>query len=341
MDLTPETQQVLVPLPKAAIFLVVTVHPGAEAEVAEFLGDVADVTRAVSFGASEADLSCVVGIGSQLWDRLYPELPRPAGLHPFRDMIGEKHAAVGTPGDMLFHLRAQRLDLCFELARRLSVLLGDRVEVVDEVHGFRYLDRRDLLGFVDGTENPTGSAALEAVTVSDDPSYAGGSYALVQKYTHDLDAWESLTVEEQELVIGRRKLSDSELSDDEKPLNSHVAANTVVDADGSEREIVRSNMPFGSIGSAEFGTYFIGYAATSDVIETMLERMFIGDPPGNYDRILDFSTAVTGGLFFVPTDGFLEEQTVTATQESSTTPDVPPDHDGSLGIGSMREGGAS
>jgi len=339
VDEMPETQDVLVPLPKAAIFLVATVRSGAEEQVRDVLADVADIARATGFGSSEGELNCVVGIGSALWDRLFCDAPRPRELHPFRDFVGDVHAAIGTPGDLLFHVRAARLDLCFEFARRLGRRLEGYADVVDEVHGFRYFDRRDLLGFVDGTENPAGQAASEAVYLPDTDVYAGGSYALVQKYVHDLDAWEALTTEEQELVIGRRKFTDIELSDEEKPTNSHVAANTIVDDDGTEREIVRANMPFGSVGDGEFGTYFIAYAATPDVIERMLENMFIGDPPGNYDRILDFSTAVTGGLFFVPPAEFLEEQTVAAAAEPATEPDEPSPTqsapDGSLRIGDL------
>ena len=163
---------------------------------------------------------------------------------------------------------------------------------VDEVHGFKYFDDRDLLGFVDGTENPTGAAAAAAVTVGDeDPDFAGGSYVIVQKYLHDLDAWNAMSVEEQERAIGRRKLSNVELSDADKPTNSHVALNTIVDPDGTERQILRDNMAFGAVGRREFGTYFIGYASSPSVIEQMLRNMFVGDPPGNHDRILDFSTA--------------------------------------------------
>ena len=169
---------------------------------------------------------------------------------------------------------------------------------------FRYFDERDLLGFVDGTENPTGQAADIAVTIgAEDPAFAGGTYVIVQKYLHDMAAWDALSVEEQERVIGRAKLSNVEMDDDVKPSNSHVALNTIIDPDGTQRQILRENMPFGSLGAGEFGTYFIGYAATPSVTELMLQRMFLGDPPGNYDRILDFSTAVTGSLFFVPTAG--------------------------------------
>jgi porphyrinogen peroxidase len=332
-------QGVLAPPARAAIFLVLTVRSRAEEDVRDLLADVAGLTRAVGFRAPEDGLSCVVGIGAGLWDRLYGS-PRPVGLHPFRALAGDKHAAVSTPGDLLVHLRARRMDLCFELARQLMTRLAGSADVVDEVHAFRYFDERDLLGFVDGTENPTDSDALAAVAIGDeDPDFAGGSYVIVQKYLHDMDAWNALPVEEQERVIGREKLSDIELSDEDKPSNSHVALTTIVDADGTERQIVRDNMAFGTVGTAEFGTYFIGYAATPDVIEQMLDNMFIGDPPGNYDRILDFSTAVTGGLFFVPTADFLEDPPdplVAASTTAASTTDGSTHPDGSLDIGSLK-----
>jgi porphyrinogen peroxidase len=302
-----EPQVILSPLTEAAIFLVVTVDRGSEEELRAFLADVSGLKRSVGFRLPEGELMCVVGLGSALWDRLFGE-PRPAGLHPFRELAGPKYTAVATPGDLLFHIRAHRLDLCFELAQRLTERLRGYAQVVDEVHGFRSFDERDLLGFVDGTENPEGAAALAAVVIGDeDPGFAGGTYVIVQKYLHDLVAWDALSVEEQERAIGRTKLSDIELPDEVKAANSHVALNTIVDDDGEQRQIMRFNMPFGRVGAAEFGTYFIGYARTPEVIEQMLSNMFLGKPPAAYDRILDFSTAVTGSLFFVPTPDFLDD----------------------------------
>ena len=215
------------------------------------------------------------------------------------------------------------------------------------MHGFRYFDDRDLLGFVDGTENPTGqAAAAAALTSADDPDFTGGSYLIVQKYAHDMDAWNALSVEEQEKVIGRTKLADIELPDDVKPSNSHVALNTITDPDGAERQILRANMPFGSVGAGEFGTYYAAYCATPSVTERMLENMFIGDPPGNYDRILDFSTAVTGNLFFVPSADFLDDlpdppvppvpPDDPPAPSSPSTPLSAPAADGSLGIGGLK-----
>jgi putative iron-dependent peroxidase len=289
----------------------------------------------------------VTGVGSTAWDRLFAG-PRPAELHSFEDLVGDPHRAVGTPGDLLFHIRAATMDLCWELASLVVGRLAGAATVVDEVHGFRYFDERDLLGFVDGTENPTGQAAHIAVTIGDaDPAFAGGSYVIVQKYLHDMAAWDAQSVEDQERVIGRAKLSNVEMDDDVKPSNSHVALNTIIDSDGTQRQILRENMPFGSLGSGEFGTYFIGYAATPSVTELMLQRMFLGDPPGNYDRILDFSTAVTGGLFFVPTADFLDDPPALPDGADEVAPsenggavgddgnEQTASGDGSLGIGGL------
>jgi porphyrinogen peroxidase len=334
------SQAVLGPLTDAAVFLVVTVEPGGEPAVRELLSDVAGLERSVGFRAPDGRLSCVAGVGAQVWDRLFGG-PRPAGLHPFRELAGSEHRAVSTPGDLLFHIRADRMDLCFELAAQIMRRLAGVVTVQDEVHGFRYFDARDLLGFVDGSENPRGTVAQAAVLVGDeDPDFAGGTYTIVQKYVHDLSAWNSLTVEAQERVIGRTKASNIELPDDVKPSDSHVALNTIVDEDGEERQIVRDNMPFGRIGSGEFGTYFIGYARTPAVTERMLERMFIGDPPGNHDRILDFSTAVTGCLFYAPTADFLDdppEPSCAGTAGAAgATDETRSRADGSLGIGNLK-----
>ncbi|MGC0407828.1 putative iron-dependent peroxidase [Streptomyces sp. SAI-195] len=304
----PEPQMVLSPLTSAAIFLVVTIDSGGEDTVRDLLSDVASLERAVGFRAQpDGRLSCVTGIGSEAWDRLFSGA-RPALLHPFRELDGPVHRAVATPGDLLFHIRAARLDLCFALATEIMGRLRGAVTPEDEVHGFKYFDERDMLGFVDGTENPTGAAARRAVLVGDeDPAFAGGSYVVVQKYLHDLDAWDGLSVEAQERTIGRRKTTDVELSDDVKPADSHVALTSVTGPDGNDLEILRDNMPFGSVGRGEFGTYFIGYARTPEVTETMLERMFLGTASAPHDRILDFSTAVTGSLFFTPAADFLED----------------------------------
>ncbi|MEU3399950.1 Dyp-type peroxidase [Streptomyces filamentosus] len=346
----PVPQLVLGPPTKAAVFLTLTVAPGRETDAREGLQELSGLTRTVAFRARDDALACVAGLSSDAWDRLVGG-PRPRDLHPFTPLQGPRHLAPATPGDLLLHLRARRADLCFELARLVLDRFGDAVTVVDEVHGFTYFDERDLLGFVDGSENPTGPDAVRTVLVGDeDPAFGGGSYVVVQKYLHDLTAWNALSTEEQERVIGRRKADNVELPDDVKPADSHVALNTIEDEDGEERQIVRQNMPFGRLGTGEFGTYFIGYARTPDVTERMLRNMFLGDPPGTTDRILDFSTAVTGGLFFVPAAALLDDlpapdtAPAAATAEPSAPEAAPADAvlpGASLGIGSLKGAPAS
>jgi putative iron-dependent peroxidase len=316
------------PLTRAAIFLVLRVDSGGEDVVRDLLADLPGLRRSVGFRSLTGGLTCVTGIGSTAWERLYGS-PRPAELHELPVFKGDRHESVTSDADLLFHLRADRMDLCFELETLIMARLAGAVTVVDEVQGFRYFDARDVLGFVDGTENPTGRAVNEAVFVDDDGGFDGGSYVVVQKYLHDMTAWNALSTEEQELVIGRRKLSDVELPDAAKPADSHVALTVITDDDGTELEILRDNMPFGRPAYGEFGTYFIGYAKSPAVIERMLANMFVGSPPGNHDRILDFSTPVTGALFYVPTAEFLEDP--------PARPE-PPEPDGSLGIGGLREG---
>jgi porphyrinogen peroxidase len=249
-------------------------------------------------------------------------------LHPFREIRGQHHA-VATPGDILFHIRATRMDLCFELAAQIMSRLDGAVSTADEVHGFQYFDDRDLLGFVDGMENPADQAAVDAAIIGEeDAAFAGGSYAIVQKYLHDLAGWNAVPVEQQERIIGRTKLSGIELDDAVKPTFAHNTL-TTIEENGEELKIVRAGTPFGEVGKGEFGTYFIGYARSPRRIEQMLENMFVGKPPGNYDRLLDFSRAVTGTLFFVPSATFLED-------EAAEAPPQPSPPAGSLGVGSLK-----
>jgi len=337
-------QTVVGPLTRAAIFLVVSIHQeeAAFALVRSFCADLAGLVRAVEFRDIEAGLTCVVGFGSDAWDKLFGS-PRPAELHRFQEIRSGSRHAVATPGDILFHIRAKRMDLCFELAMQIMDTIGDAVSVADEVHGFRYFDDRDVMGFVDGTENPRGDAAREAAVIgSEDPAFTGGSYVIVQKYLHNMKAWNALPVEAQEHIIGRKKLSDIELSDAEKPTSAHSAL-TVIEENGKELKILRDNMPFGRPGHGEFGTYFIGYCRTPRITELMLQNMFVGRPPGNYDRLLDFSRPVTGGLFFVPSATFLDnvsgdapEPTESAAVAAFEPPPASSTLDTSLKIGSLK-----
>lgn len=340
-----EPQAVAAPLTRAAIFLTLKLNTESDARdtIRAFCPDLSGIFRAVDFRNLDGGLSCVMAFGAEAWDHLFGQ-PQPAELHPFREIRAGARQAVSTPGDLFFHIRAKQMDLCFELATQIMARIGSAVSTVDEVHGFRYFDDRDLLGFVDGTENPRGEEAVDAVLIGgEDPAFAGGSYVIVQKYVHNLDAWNGLSTEAQERIIGRKKLSDIELDDSVKPTSAHNALTTIVE-NGEEKKILRDNMPFGRPGHEEFGTYFIGYSRTPRTIEQMLENMFIGKPPGNYDRLLDFSQALTGSLFFVPTATFLDNVGVgeASSAASSGAPAAESaasnaaKNDGSLNIGSLK-----
>ena len=304
----PQAQAVLLPLTRSALVLVLVLRegPAAAAKVRALCGDtLAGLVRAVGFRAAEDELTCVLGFSDAAWRRLF-RYPAPKALHPFAPIKGARHDAPATEGDLVLHVRADRPDLCFALAHHVLDALGDAVQPVMEVPGFRYFDNRDLLGFVDGTENPRGPARATVLVGDDDPPHRDGSYLVVQKYLHDLTAWNRMPVREQENVIGRDKLTNVELSDDAVPTCAHKRLTSITDADGNDLKILRDNMPFGSPSQGEFGTLFLGYARDPAITERMLRNMFIGDPPGNYDRILDVSTATTGGLFYVPSASLLD-----------------------------------
>jgi len=252
----------------------------------------------------DSKASCVMGIGYEAWQQLDLPQPLPKEFKKFQEIKGSRHTAVSTKGDLHFHIRADEKSFAYDMASVISGYMKEIADCIVEVQGFRYWDSRSILGFVDGTENPHGKDRDYFAIVGDsDPQYEGGSYLFVQKYIHNLDAWKSLSVEEQEKVIGRSKDQDIEMDDDVKPTNSHIALANV----GDEFKVVRDNMPFGNVTTNEMGTYFICYASTFSTVEKMLTNMFIGNPPGNYDRILDFSTAQTGTLFFVPCLDMLDE----------------------------------
>ncbi|KAI3321410.1 Dyp-type peroxidase [Xylariaceae sp. AK1471] len=295
-------------LSSSATFLVLSVIPTDSSirVIRRVLSNISDTAKNVSIRDVNANLTCVVGIGSSIWDRLMM-LPRPAELHPFQEVRGAKHTAISTPGDLLFHIRSERRDMCFELEKQLMEKLGDAVRLEDQTVGFRYFDARDLLGFVDGTANPVGQAAiLDAVMIpqadeGSDAAAVGGSYVVIQKYLHDIEAWKALSTKQQEMIIGRTKFDNVELEDaDNGQQQAHKTLATIEDVSGTEYAVLRDNMPFGSPSLGQFGTYFIAYSRHLWVVEKMMERMFIGHPPGLHDRILDFSGPATGSTFFAP-----------------------------------------
>lgn len=303
-----EPQSIDAPLSAASAFLVLNVKDddASIAAARSVVGSTDDLVKDVRIRASGGTFTCNVGISHRVWGSLTGKAA-PRELAAFKEVRGAKHTAVSTEGDLLYHIRAVSMDVIVEFERMLLDAFGDAVTAVDDVAGFRYFDGRDLLEFVDGTANPDGLDLPASTLVGDEDSeYAGGSYVVIQKYLHDLPAWRGQSVETQEAIIGRTKFSNSELPDATDGQKSHKTLCTIEDAEG-EHDILRDNMPFAVPGRGEYGTYFIGYTRHLWVINKMLERMFIGNPPPLHDRILDFSRAVTGVTFFAPARKFLSD----------------------------------
>jgi len=293
----PEPQLGIVPEPAdAAHFLVLRVrdHVCNAREVGRQLSAIPALMAELDPGER---LAANVGIGPEFWDALSPGR-RPAGLRPFRALAADGRRAPSTGGDVLLHVSSARRDLTFDLVLEARTRLGDRVEVLEDVAAFSRFEARDLTGFIDGTENPKDDARAEWALVGDDDApFAGGSYVFTQRYVHDLAKWGRLSAAEQEDVIGRRKPDSEELPDDLKPPTAHVARSNLV-VGGEELKIVRQSMPYGD--ASEHGLFFIAYCRTPDIPEQMLARMMGTSGDGLYDRLLDFSHAVSGAHFFAP-----------------------------------------
>ena len=293
-------QMGILPEPSAsALFLVLRLRDRARggARAARAASRVPALTAALAKRAPRDRLVSAVGIGPELWDVVSPA-KRPKAFRSFPALEVGGRSAPATGGDLLLHTTARRADLCFELALRLRRELGDVAEAIEEVHGFRYLDARDLTGFIDGTENPKGRERAEAALIGrEDPAFAGGSFVFTQRYVHDLARWERLAVREQEGAIGRRKRDSRELADRVKPATAHIAR-VVIEEDGRELEILRHSSPYGT--TSECGLFFIAYTRDLAIPEKMLRRMMGAADDGLHDRLMEFTRAVSGATFFAP-----------------------------------------
>jgi putative iron-dependent peroxidase len=302
----PKPQAAILPAPgTTACFLVLRVRDLARdgTDAARIAAGTPALARAVAKLAPKAKLASAIAFGSALWDVASPGR-RPRALRPFAPIENGPLRAPATPGDLLLHVTSQRADANLELALRLRAALGARAEVVEEVHGFQYLDLRDLTGFIDGTENPSGARArAEAALIgSEDPAFAGGSYVFVQRYVHDLARWNALPLAEQEGAIGRRKRDSKELSAKRKPPAAHISR-VVIEEDGEELEILRHSFPYGT--TSEHGLLFVAYTRDLAIPEKMLARMYGTSGDGLHDRLMEFTRAVSGATFFAPSENTL------------------------------------
>lgn len=254
----------------------------------------------------EAMVSGVVGVGTGYWSELYPGL-LPVELAPFPDMQCEDRCAPVVPCDLYIQIRADRADICYALGIEVFELFRPHAELIEQIRGFRYLDGRDLTGFVDGTENPKGLHKMEVAIVGDeDPDFSGGSYIHVQRYRHDMTRWQGLAVRHQEQIIGRTKEDDIEFASADKAAFAHTKRTSLKDAEGNPIEILRQSMPYGDMKVQ--GLYFVSCAKSPKPFRLMLESMIYGDENGEYDKLLDYTSAETGAAFFAPSVTFIKQQ---------------------------------
>ena len=303
-------QSVANPHATAAIFVTLGLKEGVDYPdtFEDFCGRLPAIVNSLRLRFPEYEFDIVFGLSSKAWNLLFPDANKPAELITFEAITGAKCDAVTTPGDLFFQIKGDRMDVCIEAARLIHEILGTIVDPIDETHGFRYLDGRAIIGFVDGTENSMDDDVLEDGYIGDeDPEFKGGSYAFIQKYVHDMDYWNGLTTEQQEKAIGRRKYDDFELEDDDKDVNAHTVVSKAYKEDGDESKIVRANFAYAEPSKNLFGTYFVGYARSFETTKKMLTNMYKGTPEGNYDRLLDFSQPITGTLYFVPSPDLLDK----------------------------------
>ena len=253
---------------------------------------------------SEANLIGVVAIGDAYWDEFYPEA-RPALLAPFPAMHSDDRVAPTNSYDIYIEIRSDRADVNHIVSTKVCQLLGDSVELIEQVQAFRFLDGRDLTGFVDGTENPQGLHRREVALVKeqDDINFAGGSYLHTQRYQHNLTLWGSLAEHEQEDVYGRTKLDNVEYDSADKPLTAHTKRTSLKDEQGNSIEIVRQSMPYGDMKRK--GLFFVSYCQSPKPFEILLKSMIHGDGHGNSDHLLKYTQAETGSAFFAPSLTFL------------------------------------
>jgi putative iron-dependent peroxidase len=254
----------------------------------------------------EAMVSGIIAIGTNYWYELYPDII-PRELAPFPDIHCEDRNAPNSPGDLLIIVKADRMDICHAIGVQVIELLQPQVDLFEEVRGFRYLDGRDLMGFVDGAQNPRGMKKHAAALVSDDdPEFAGGSYLHIQRYRHNMHKWQLLPISKQEQVLGRSKASNKKLADNDIEPFSHAMRATINTGADSTVDMLTQNMPYGDMSTQ--GLYFIACASSPQPFIKLLKSRVIGDEQGHYDKLLDYTTAETGGAFFAPSIKFIKQQ---------------------------------
>lgn len=284
-----------------AYYLMFNILPAGFHRVADALAQVPALWQSLTDSYPDAAFSGVVAIGNQAWDELYPQA-RPAELTAFPSQIAADRTAPETPFDLFFQFRADRLDVAYIAVQKVMALLAGLVELKDERQGFRYLERRDMTGFVDGTENPQGEDRATVALVADG-KFAGGSYLHVQHYRHKLARWEKLAIKDQEQIYGRTKPDDIEFETEQKAPTAHTLRTNLKDEAGNGMEILRQSLPWGTANAQ--GLVFISCCYTPLHFTRMLESMYQPDAAGHFDHLMLFTQADTGAAFFAPSEEWL------------------------------------
>lgn len=299
-------QSVILPLPSEhARFIVLTLKDLSLAELKQQIEALLATRDLLISQHPDAHIKTAIAFGPELWSKLHATTP--TGFKQLAPQHGAFNMPV-VPADVFIHIASSRTDLCFALSQAFFTGIQNKVNVLDERACFRYLDSRDLTGFIDGTENPQfpDDRAEVALLPEQNGIFADGSFIFAQRYVHNLAKWQQLKVDSQEQVIGRTKLESIELEDDVKPENAHVARTVVEDADGEEMEILRHSLPYGD-GQGEQGLFFVAYTHDLSIIDAMLKRMFGTAGDAIHDRLLHFTTAVDGAYYFAPSNELLEQ----------------------------------
>jgi putative iron-dependent peroxidase len=239
----------------------------------------------------------VLAMSRRLLELLDPE-GAPPDLQPFAAVDGPGGSLPSTQHDLWLWIHGTNSDVTVDVGRAATVALAPVAELAFELPAFVYKESRDFTGFIDGTENPPVWEAPLVVAVPEGRPGAGGSYVLAVQFTHDLGRFHALPEAEQERVIGRTKDDSVELDDDAKPGDAHIARVVIEGEDGEELEIYRRSTPWGTV--REQGLMFVAFSNDLDLLDEMVGRMYGTRGDGGHDRLLAFTHAVTGAVYFAP-----------------------------------------
>ncbi|UJR16874.1 hypothetical protein I4U23_003772 [Adineta vaga] len=297
-----------------ALYIIVHLSNEDDSKVMEACRNLSEFRENLSQAHQPCRLEATLGFGyskTQQW-LSRANVPFPKALLEFIRKQGPTGKTMpSTGGDLLVHIRSNRKDLCFELGRQFCQSIPDTsITQLDDTFGYAYMSSKtnglsqDFTGFEDGNENPKNDEQrAKAALIGEDEDesiHVGGSYALTQKWKHNLIKWNELSVDEQANVFGRTKGEDSKKIRPKIP-TSHISR-TDLKENEKDIKVVRQSLPYGDM--KEQGLFFISYASNPRKHEKQLNSM-LGMENGIYDRLMDFSTPITGNYWFIPSINLL------------------------------------